>query len=78
MTEQPGVVEGAEMRETRTSDELLYCMRCGEATTCIEAVSRKFHTGFSACCNENLRPYPPAYRCPRKVYIGNAPGTPIT
>lgn len=40
--------------------EILYCARCGAACTRVEAIYRRFNTGFSACCNENLLAVGPA------------------
>jgi hypothetical protein len=37
-----------------TKDEILFCAYCYRGTTKIEALSRKFNTGFSGCCNDNL------------------------
>ncbi len=56
---------------------LLFCARCGEETSAMEAVLRSFHTGFSACCNENLLERPPPHPVEPKVYTGAAPGQPI-
>lgn len=39
----------------------VYCARCGRATTQTEALTRKFNTGFSACCDENLIMVPPRH-----------------
>lgn len=33
---------------------ILYCARCGMATTRIDALQRRFNTGYSGCCNDNL------------------------
>lgn len=44
------------------SSGIVYCARCGQATTQLEAVQRKFSTGFSACCDENLISVPPRHK----------------
>jgi hypothetical protein len=38
---------------------IVYCARCGSAATRLEAVLRKFNTGYSACCFGNLLRRPP-------------------
>ena len=35
-------------------DSIVYCANCGEATTRLEAKLRRFNTGSSACCDDNL------------------------
>jgi hypothetical protein len=34
--------------------EIVYCAQCGKATTPLEASLRRFRTGLSGCCAENL------------------------
>ena len=58
--------------------EILWCARCGRAHSKTEARLRKFFTGFSACCNENLVNARPAHPCGPKVYTGAHIGQPIT
>jgi hypothetical protein len=47
---------------------VLFCARCGYAHTRAEAILRRFNTGYSACCNENLMPQRPRNRCAPKQY----------
>jgi GH24 family phage-related lysozyme (muramidase) len=37
-----------------TPDVMLFCAYCGRATSKTEALTRKFNTGYSGCCNDNL------------------------
>ena len=68
----------ANLQTYTLGNSVVYCCRCGEATTRLEALLRKFHTGYSACCNENLVTSPPKRRVKSKVYKGDAPGYPVT
>jgi len=37
-----------------TKDLPLFCVRCGHSTTKLEVLNRRFNTGFSGCCDDNL------------------------
>lgn len=34
--------------------QVLFCAYCGRAESRTDAVYRRFNTGFSGCCNDNL------------------------
>ena len=37
-----------------TPFKIVFCAYCGRAETTTEVLQRKFYTGYSACCNENM------------------------
>lgn len=58
------------IRKSKADREIVYCACCGAADSRTAARLRKFFTGFSACCNENLLERRPRHPVAPKVFTG--------